>query len=242
MSQSSDGGGGGVGSGAGLEEAGAEEGGDGPGPERFFLCLLHESDCSDQRRGSIFVVAFAATLRVKLRLLNLFEKLGVEDRARRLCSRRTPTCRGRSGGSDRSRRERLLEEIDGLLADGAEEGLRGHDELLDDSRDDVVVVRLGDFGAVEGAGDELFVGAEVVDENLAVDLRCVLSVRPCQRSSVSSDSPSTSRSISRPIQSASLRERRSFVEASSACGGVIRSCASGPCCSCVKACAPSSSE
>ena len=29
---------------------------------------------------------------------------------------------------------------------------------------------LGDLGAVEGAGDELFVRAEVVDEDLAVDL------------------------------------------------------------------------
>jgi acetylornithine deacetylase/succinyl-diaminopimelate desuccinylase-like protein len=34
----------------------------------------------------------------------------------------------------------------------------------------VVVVRLGDLGAVEGAGDEGFVGAEVVDEDFAVDL------------------------------------------------------------------------
>ena len=33
---------------------------------------------------------------------------------------------------------------------------------------------LGDLGAVEGAGDELFVGAEVVDEDLAVDLGGVL--------------------------------------------------------------------
>jgi hypothetical protein len=42
--------------------------------------------------------------------------------------------------------------------------------LLEDAGDYVVVVGVGDFGAVEGAGDEGFVGAEVVDEDLAVDL------------------------------------------------------------------------
>ena len=45
-----------------------------------------------------------------------------------------------------------------------------NEDLFDDASDDVVVVGLGDLGAVEGAGDELFVGAEVVDEDLAVDL------------------------------------------------------------------------
>jgi len=35
--------------------------------------------------------------------------------------------------------------------------------LFDDAGDYVVVVGLGDLGAVEGAGDEEFVGAEVVD-------------------------------------------------------------------------------
>ncbi len=47
-------------------------------------------------------------------------------------------------------------------------------ELLDDAGDYVVVVGLGDLGAVEGAGDEFFVRAEVVDEDLAVDLGGVL--------------------------------------------------------------------
>src|SRR5271156_5703696 len=46
-------------------------------------------------------------------------------------------------------------------------------KLFEDAGDHVVVVGLGDFGAVEGAGDEGFVGAEVVDEDLAVDLRSV---------------------------------------------------------------------
>ena len=45
--------------------------------------------------------------------------------------------------------------------------------LLDDAGDQIVVMRLGNLGAVEGAGDERFVGAEVVDEDLAVDLRRV---------------------------------------------------------------------
>ena len=44
------------------------------------------------------------------------------------------------------------------------------DASFEDAGDDVVVVGFGDFGAVEGAGDEGFVGAEVVDEDLAVDL------------------------------------------------------------------------
>ena len=42
--------------------------------------------------------------------------------------------------------------------------------LLKNSCDYVVVVGFGDLGAVEGAGDEGFVGAEVVEEDLAVDL------------------------------------------------------------------------
>src|SRR5271155_4171393 len=42
--------------------------------------------------------------------------------------------------------------------------------LLEDAGYYVVVVGVGDFGAVEGAGDEGFVGAEVVDEDFAVDL------------------------------------------------------------------------
>ena len=42
--------------------------------------------------------------------------------------------------------------------------------LFEDAGYYVVVVGLGDFGAVEGAGDEGFVGAEVVDEDFAVDL------------------------------------------------------------------------
>ena len=36
-----------------------------------------------------------------------------------------------------------------------------------------MVVGLGDFGAVEGTGDEGFVRAEVVDEDFAVDLGVV---------------------------------------------------------------------
>jgi len=43
-------------------------------------------------------------------------------------------------------------------------------ELFKDSGNYVVVVGFCDFGAVEGAGDQRFVGAEVVDEDLAVDL------------------------------------------------------------------------
>lgn len=43
-------------------------------------------------------------------------------------------------------------------------------ELFDDPGYYVVVVALGDFAAVEGAGDQVFVGAEVVDENFAIDL------------------------------------------------------------------------
>ncbi len=51
----------------------------------------------------------------------------------------------------------------------------GHEYLLlDDAGDYVVVVGLGDLGAVEGSGDEFFVRAEVVDEDLAVDLGGVL--------------------------------------------------------------------
>ena len=42
--------------------------------------------------------------------------------------------------------------------------------LLNDAGDYVVVVGFGDLGSVEGAGDKDFVGAEVVDEDLAVDL------------------------------------------------------------------------
>jgi hypothetical protein len=45
------------------------------------------------------------------------------------------------------------------------------ENLFKDAGNDVVVVRLGDLGAVEGAGDEDLVGAEVVDEDFAVDLR-----------------------------------------------------------------------
>jgi hypothetical protein len=40
---------------------------------------------------------------------------------------------------------------------------------IEDAGYHVVVVGLGDFGAVEGAGNEGFVGAEVVDEDFAVD-------------------------------------------------------------------------
>ncbi len=46
----------------------------------------------------------------------------------------------------------------------------GDGKLFEDAGDDVVVVGLGDLGAIEGAGNEGFVGAEVVDEDLAVDL------------------------------------------------------------------------
>jgi hypothetical protein len=42
-------------------------------------------------------------------------------------------------------------------------------ELLEDAGYYVVVVGLGDDGSVEGSGDEGLVGAEVVDEDLAVD-------------------------------------------------------------------------
>src|SRR5271154_1726173 len=42
--------------------------------------------------------------------------------------------------------------------------------LIEDAGYYVVVVGLGDEGSVEGAGDEGFVGAEVVDEDFAVDL------------------------------------------------------------------------
>jgi len=42
---------------------------------------------------------------------------------------------------------------------------------LDDSRHQIVVVRFGDFAAVEAARNQLFVRAKVVDEQLAVDLR-----------------------------------------------------------------------
>ena len=42
--------------------------------------------------------------------------------------------------------------------------------LFEDAGDYVVVVGFGDECAVEGAGDQGFVGAEVVDEDLAVDL------------------------------------------------------------------------
>src|ERR1700735_2001311 len=44
---------------------------------------------------------------------------------------------------------------------------------FNDGGDHVVVVGLGDFGSVEGAGDQGFVGAEVVDEDFAVDLGSV---------------------------------------------------------------------
>jgi hypothetical protein len=44
------------------------------------------------------------------------------------------------------------------------------EKLFNDAGYYVVVVGFGDFGAVEGAGDEGFVGAEVVDEDFAVDL------------------------------------------------------------------------
>jgi hypothetical protein len=47
-------------------------------------------------------------------------------------------------------------------------GWRGT-KLFEDAGDYVVVVGLGDFGAVERARDQGFVGAEVIDENLAVD-------------------------------------------------------------------------
>ncbi len=42
--------------------------------------------------------------------------------------------------------------------------------LFEDAGYYVVVVGVGDFGAVEGTGDEGFVGAEIVDEDFAVDL------------------------------------------------------------------------
>ena len=61
---------------------------------------------------------------------------------------------------------------------------------------------LGDFGAVEGAGDEGFVGAEVVDEDLAVDLRGVELGAALPEEFGLFDSPSTRRSISRPTQAA----------------------------------------
>jgi hypothetical protein len=50
--------------------------------------------------------------------------------------------------------------------------------LFEDAGDYVVVVGVGDFGSVEGAGDEGFVGAEVVDEDFAVDLG---GVEVCRR-------------------------------------------------------------
>src|SRR6266550_9161201 len=49
-------------------------------------------------------------------------------------------------------------------------GMADREKLFEDAGYYVVVVGVGDFGAVEGAGDEGFVGAEVVDEDLAVDL------------------------------------------------------------------------
>ena len=48
-----------------------------------------------------------------------------------------------------------------------------NEDLFQNASDYVVVVGLGDFGAVEGTGDEGFVGAEVVDEDFAVDLGVV---------------------------------------------------------------------
>lgn len=42
--------------------------------------------------------------------------------------------------------------------------------LFEDAGYYVVIVRLRNLGAVEGAGNESFVRAEVVDEDLAVDL------------------------------------------------------------------------
>jgi hypothetical protein len=44
------------------------------------------------------------------------------------------------------------------------------EKLLEDAGDYVVVVGISDFGAVEGAWDQGFVRAEVVDEDFAVDL------------------------------------------------------------------------
>ena len=43
--------------------------------------------------------------------------------------------------------------------------------LLEDAGDYVVVVGFGDERAVEGAGDEGFVGAEVVDKVASDDLK-----------------------------------------------------------------------
>src|SRR6185437_913145 len=117
---------GGVSAGAGLEEAGAEKGGDGPGPERFFLCLLHESDCSDQRRGLVLVVACAATFGVKLRLFDLLEKFGVEDRRGDSVISRRPLAEIDQAAAVGAEGSVVTGGIDGLFADGAMQRLGGH--------------------------------------------------------------------------------------------------------------------
>src|SRR5579871_352424 len=94
----------------------------------------------------------------------------------RFCSHLTPICRGRCGGSGRCRRESLRSfRGPGCGRWGSGElswwpwGL-DYRELFEDACDYVVVVGLGDFGSVEGSWDQGFVGAEVVDEDFAVDL------------------------------------------------------------------------
>jgi hypothetical protein len=51
---------------------------------------LHESDCSDRRRGSVSVPAFATALGIELRLLDLFEEIRVENGRGNLVVARCP--------------------------------------------------------------------------------------------------------------------------------------------------------
>jgi hypothetical protein len=102
-------------------------------------------------------------------VLEVLEEIGVEDGRAYLVVARGPLAEVDGAAAVGAEGDVGVGERDFFAADGALEDF-SHGTLLDDAGYDVVVVGFGDFGSVEGAGDEGFVGAEVVDEDLAVDL------------------------------------------------------------------------
>jgi hypothetical protein len=72
----------------------------------------------------VSVAAFATVLRVQLRLLNLFEEIGVEDGGGDSVLARRPLAEVDQAAATGAEGNVFVAEVNGLFADGAEEGLR----------------------------------------------------------------------------------------------------------------------
>jgi hypothetical protein len=107
--------------------------------------------------------------------LNFFEKLGVHDGRTDSVSAARPFAQINQAATIATKRELLIRTQHNVLARGTTQAeclLACHTEL-DDTRDQIVVVRFRNFTFVELTACEFIVSSEVVDEDLAVDLRSV---------------------------------------------------------------------